>query len=335
MFNGRMFKIGVIAPTECSSITMLGLFDVISRADRAYGVLHGRPGSATIYDVKLIGLTNEPVGYRDRVTALPDLAACDVDHFDLIVVPGLDDDLDTSFELNRPWAPWLARWHEAGTTLAASCSGTFLLAEAGLLERRSATTHWLYAQKLQAMFPTIEVATKRLLIDHGDVITSGGATTFLDLAIYLVERFGGTERANAAARLLLIDRDRTSQLPYALAAGTDRLHKNQIVHRAQDHIDEHLDQPIAVAALASGLGVSERTLNRHFRSELGASAQAHIRARRMEVARRALETTTDPIDHIRRDVGYRDPSSFRRAFREATGLSPDSYRNKFSPKEHS
>ena len=324
-----MLKIGAIAPSECSSITMLGLFDVINRADRAFGTLKGRPGSATMFDVRLIGLDENPVSYRDRVHVSPDLTAAEVDELDLVVVPGLDDDLEPSFELNRVWAPWLTRWHAAGATVASSCSGAFLLAEAGLLSGRTATTHWLYTDRMRSMFPSVIVATDRLLIDHGDVITSGGATTFLDLAIYLVERFGGQERANAAARLLLIDRDRSSQLPYAVATGVDRNHRDQMLHEVQDLVDEQIHTDLRVAVLAASVGMSQRSLGRHCHAELGISVQSYIRSRRIEHAKRALETTTTSIDTIRQSVGYRDPTAFRRAFRDQTGLTPNVYRQRY------
>jgi transcriptional regulator GlxA family with amidase domain len=324
-----MFRIGVIAPSECSSITMTGLFDVIERADRAFGVLTGRPGSGTLFEVALIGLDAGPVRYRNRVQVNPDLTAADVADLDLLVVPGLDDDLEASFELNREWAGWIRQWHDAGATGASSCSGAFLVAEAGLLAGRTATTHWLYADRLAAMYPTITVRADRLLIDHGDVITSGGATTFLDLALYLVERFGGRERANAAARLLLIDRDRHSQLPYVVATGTGRDHRDSLVHQLQDLIDNQLDRDLRVERLAAAVGLSTRSLGRRCQAALGTTTQAYIRARRIEHAKRELETTTASIDAIRRAVGYRDATSFRRAFKDATELSPTDYRKRY------
>jgi transcriptional regulator GlxA family with amidase domain len=196
---------------------------------------------------------------------------------DVVVVPGLETTSTLPPSSTGAWAPWLAKWHADGATITASCSGTFLLAEAGLLDGRTATTHWLYAAKLAQRYPRVNVATQRLLIDHGDVITSGGATTFLDLAIYIVERFGGVERPNAAARMLLIDRDRHSQLPYAVSAGNHRLHRNELVHRAQDHIADRLGTDLRAGDVAAAVGVSERTLVRHFRAELSASVQAQIR----------------------------------------------------------
>ncbi|NUR07227.1 MAG: helix-turn-helix domain-containing protein [Nocardioidaceae bacterium] len=324
-----MVRTVVIAPAETSSITMTGLFDVIGKADRAYGALRGRPGRDTTFDVRLASLDGQPVRHGERVTVNVDLAADEVHDVDLVVVPGLDDDLEPSLALNEGWAPWLARWHRAGAVVASSCSGAFLVAEAGLLDGRSATTHWLYGEALQRRHPAVRVTTERLLIDHGDVITSGGATTFLDLALYLVERFAGRERANAAARILLIDGARTSQLPYVSLGGVLHEHDDEAVRRAQHLIDRDLGGDLRVDALARAVGLSSRTLARRFVDSVGQTPQAYIQARRVDTARRLLETSDTPVDNIRRRVGYADATAFRRAFRHHAGLSPTDYRRRF------
>lgn len=279
---------------------MTGLFDVIGKADRAYGALHGRPGHDTAFDVRLVSLDGQPVRHGERVRVNVDLAAEEVHDVDLVVVPGLDDDLEPSLALNEGWAPWLAQWHRAGAVVASSCSGAFLVADAGILDGRSATTHWLYGEALQRRHPAVRVTTERLLIDHGDVITSGGATTFLDLALYLVERFAGRERANAAA-----------------------------VRRAQHLIDRDLSGELRVDALARAVGLSSRTLARRFLDSIGQSPQTYIQARRVDTARRMLETSDTPVENIRRRVGYSDATAFRRAFRHHAGLSPTDYRRRF------
>jgi transcriptional regulator GlxA family with amidase domain len=293
--------------------------------------LKGRPGTATIYDVKLIGLDGAPVEYRDRVSVRPDLAAAEVASMDVVVVPGLDDDLDASFELNKAWAPWLAKWHAEGATIAASCSGTFLLAEAGLLDGRAATTHWLYADKLATRYPRGQGSPRNGC--SSTTATSSPAAVPQPSSILRSmssSDSAGAERANAAARMLLIDRDRQSQLPYAVSAGHDRFHSKELVHRAQDHIEDRLGTDLRVRDIAAAVGVSERTLVRHFRAELGASVQAQIRRQRIEAAKRFLETSDSPVDSIRRYVGYRDATSYRRAFREETGLTPQGFRGKFA-----
>ena len=324
-----MIRVVVLAPQETASITMTGLFDVIVKADRALGALQGRPGRNTVFDVSLVSLDGAPVHYRDRVTVSPDVAAPDVGDVDLVIVPGLDDDLEPSFALNAAWAPWLAAWHARGAVVASSCSGAFLLAEAGLLDGRACTTHWLYAPAMQRRFPAVRVDARRLLIDEGDVITSGGATTFLDLALYLVERFGGRERANAAARVLLIDGGRSSQLPYVSLGGAHRDHDDDLVRIAQKVVDDDLSRDLRVDELASRVGLSSRSLARRFQDAVGQAPQSYVQLRRVETARRLLETTDTPVGNIMRQVGYRDATAFRRAFRQHTGLSPSDYRHRY------
>jgi transcriptional regulator GlxA family with amidase domain len=324
-----MVSVAVVAPVETVSITMTGLFDVIGKADRAFGALRGRPGRDTVFDISLVSVDGGPVRYRDRVSVTVDCAASSVTGPDLVVVPGLDDDLNVSFEQNAVWSPWITKWHRAGAVIASSCSGAFLLAQAGILDGRTATTHWMYAEELQRRFPAVRVAAKRLIIDHGDVITSGGATTFLDLALYLIERFAGRERANAAARVLLIDGARTTQLPYVAYGAAHRDHDDALVQRVQDVIDENLAGPLRVAELARQVGLSSRALARRFQDTVGRAPQAHIQQRRVDRAQRLLETTDSSIDYIRRRVGYSDPSAFRRVFRHHTGLSPTEYRSRY------
>src|SRR5262249_22977804 len=193
---------------------------------------------------------------RDGVSLHPVVTAADVTAPDLIVVPGLDDDLATSFNENRRWVPWLRNWHAAGSRIAGSCTGAFLVADAGLLDGRSATTHWMFAGELHRRYPAVNVTADRMIVDTGDVITSGGATAFLNLVLYLVERFAGHDRANLAAKVLLVDGHRPSQRPY-IAFGRERSHGDMIVHRVQEHIDLHLDDPLRITELASRFGVSE------------------------------------------------------------------------------
>jgi transcriptional regulator GlxA family with amidase domain len=246
-------------------------------------------------------------------------------------VPGLDDDLAASFELNRRWVPWISRWHQAGARIASSCTGAFLVAEAGVLRGRAATTHWLFADELKRRYANIEVAVDQMVIDHGDVITSGGATAFLNLVLYLLERFGGRERASLAAKVLLIDGHRQSQLPY-VAALPGRFHDDLLVHAIQQHIDGHLEEPLQVGQLASQFGLSSRTLTRRFASATGDGPQAYLRDARVQRGKRLLETTGEPIDDIRRDAGYHDPAAFRRVFKRTTGLSPSEYRRAYGPR---
>ncbi len=324
-----MVKVAVLALADTSSIAMTGLFDVINKADAAYGALQGRPGHNTALSVQLVSIDGLPVTLGGRMAVTADVAAADLEDVELVVVPGLNDDLESSFAVNAAWAPWIAKWHQAGATVASSCSGAFLVAEAGILDGLSATTHWMYADAMQRQYPAVDVEPKRLIIDHGQVITSGGATTFLDLALYLVERFGGRERANAAARVLLIDGARTSQLPYVISSADHRDHDDDIVHHVQTLIDADLSRTLRVETLAEQSATSPRHLARRFRAATGHSPQAYIRLRRVQAASRLLESSDQPISTIARQVGYRDPAAFRRAFRQRFDLTPTEYRTRY------
>jgi transcriptional regulator GlxA family with amidase domain len=280
-----------------------------------------------LFDVQLTGLTRKPVQLQNGVQLLPAIDVNQAPLPDLVVVPGLDDEPGPLplFELNRPWGAWIAQWYRTGASVASSCTGAFLLADAGILDDKPVTTHWGFAAELQKRYSNVDVRADQIIIDTGDIISSGGATAFLDLVLYLVERFGGRERANLAAQALLIEA-RLSQLPY-LSPIRARAHNDVIVRDMQEHIDAHLDDPIQVGTLAEQFGVSERTLTRRFTAATGLGPQAYLQLVRVNLAQRLLETTSDPVASISYAVGYGDTNAFRRVFKQVTGLSPSDYRS--------
>jgi transcriptional regulator GlxA family with amidase domain len=322
-----MVSVVIAALSGTASIGTAGLMDALNKADLAQALGTGRP-APRVFDVRLAGLDSGNVACRDGVSLHPSVTAANVTTPDLVVVPGLDDDLATSFAENRGWVPWLSAWHEAGARIAGSCTGAFLVADAGLLDGKPATTHWMFARELGRRYPAVNVTADRMIVDNGDVITSGGATAFLNLVLYLVERFAGHERANLAAKVLLVDGHRASQLPY-IAFGRDRSHDDVIVHQVQQYIDLHLDEPLRISDLASSFRVSERTLSRRFAAATGRGPRAYLKHARIQHAMRLLETASDPIDLVRRRAGYSDPAAFRRVFKETTGLSPAGYRDAY------
>lgn len=324
-----MLRVVIPALAGTASIGTAGLMDALNKADRAWA-LSMRAEATRLFDVRLVGLNRRPVACDDGVRLQPTLVAREIPAPDLVVVPGLDDNLGESFALNRGWSAWIARWHASGARIASSCTGAFLVAEAGVLRGRPATTHWMFANELARRYPSIELRPDRIIVDNGDVITSGGATAFLNLVIYLVERFGGHERANLAAKVLLVDGHRSSQLPY-VAPLPGRFHNDLVVHQIQQHIDGHLDESLQIARLADQFGLSSRTLSRRFIAAAGRGPQAYLQHARVQQAKRLLETTNDPIDEVRRHAGYNDPAAFRRVFKQTTGVTPSAYRSAYGP----
>ena len=320
-----MLTVLVLALEGTAPLGTAGLLDALQMADRAGMV--GQPGNSRLFDVRLTGLSRSPVLCQCGVQLQPEVDVHEVPPPDLVVVPGLDDDPGELplLELNRPWVAWIAQWYAAGACIATSCTGAYLLAEAGILADKPVTTHWRFAAEFQQRYPNVDLRADQIIIDTGKIISSGGATAFLDLVLYLVDRFGGRERANKAAQALLIDA-RLSQLPY-LAPIQGRAHDDVIVRDVQEYIDAHLDEPIQITKLAEKFGVSERTLTRRFTAATGLGPQAYLQLVRVHLAQRLLETTSYPVEAIRRAAGYSDSPAFRRVFKQITGLSPSEYRS--------
>ncbi len=319
----------VTAIAGAAALNTLSVLDTMIKSNDAWRAI-GDPHADDLFTVHAAGPDGGPASFRHGVTLPSTLDPTADPTPDLVVVPGLDDDVTTSLERNRSWVTQIGRWHDDGAIVASSCTGAFLLAEAGLLDGRRATTHWVAAEALADAYPAVTVEAEALIVDEGDVITSAGATTAFNLVLYLIGRFGNRQRANAATRLMLLDADRASQQPFALTS-LHRQHHDPIVHDAQTAIQHGRVEPLTVATLAGAIGVSPRTLTRRFRAALDLTPQAYLEEVRIDAARRLLEDTRLPIDELRHQIGFADPTSFRRAFKRRTGLTPGRYRQRYAP----
>ncbi|AOZ10060.1 GlxA family transcriptional regulator [Cupriavidus malaysiensis] len=238
--------------------------------------------------------------------------------------------------LGRParLAPLLAalrRQHERGTLLAAYCTGTFLLAEAGLLDGRRATTHWSRAASFGARYPAVELRAAEVLTEQDGILCSGAVTSYQSLALQLVGRLAGEKLAAATAKVMLIDRHRDSQDTFIDLDRIDRLeHDDPLVAQAQRWMQKHLREPFNLARLCERLAVSERTLNRRFKQAVGAPPLKYLQTLRMEVAKRLLAEQRIAIEAVCERVGYSDLSGFRQLFKRIAGVSPSEYRRRFA-----
>lgn len=254
---------------------------------------------------------------------------------DMIFIPGLHFTGDAPRFVQRVKAlaascgPWLREQHQAGRAISASCAGAFVLAEAGLLDGRRATTSWWLGKLFRAHYPQVQFCEGELVTRDGLILSSGAFTACLDLALRIVEYFAGPALALSCAKVLLIHAKRDSQFPYmTLQARTT--HQDELVLRAESHIRSHVRQTLSVEQLAADLNTTSRTLNRRFREALGCSPKQYIQELRVEGAKRLLENTDLTFEEIVDRVGYADPRSFRRIFERTTKVSPSRYRRMFS-----
>ncbi|MCB9593283.1 MAG: helix-turn-helix domain-containing protein [Sandaracinaceae bacterium] len=214
--------------------------------------------------------------------------------------------------------------HARGVTVAASCSSTFLLAEAGLLDDTTATTCWWLAPLFRERYPKVDLRADAIVCAHEHVVTAGAAMAQLDLALAIVRRHAGHEVAHACARYLVIDDARVSQAPYLIIEHLSR--HDEVVARAERWMAERLATPIDLRAAARAVGVSERTLARRFVAATGLAPARFLRRLRIENAARLLATTDLPIEQVAERVGYEDERAFRRAFGRDQRRSPAEYR---------
>jgi transcriptional regulator GlxA family with amidase domain len=215
--------------------------------------------------------------------------------------------------------------------VASYCTGNFLLAEAGLLDGLIATTHWAKAKLFKNRYPLVNLRPDEIITEQNGIICGGAVTTYLNLALRVVEKLADPSLASATAKMLLIDTNRPSQSAYATFAPLDENeHPDKLVNRAQKWMERHVDRRFSLAELASHLAVSERTLVRRFKLVTGQPPLRYLQSLRIEVAKVLLETRTVRVDAVCERVGYCDLPTFRQLFKRETGLSPREYRRRFA-----
>ena len=227
-------------------------------------------------------------------------------------------------------APWLRARHEAGTLICSVCAGAFLLAEAGLLAGRPATTHWALKGRFAERFPDVLLDTGRLVIDDGDLITAGGLMAWVDLGLRLVARFLGPAAMLATARHFLVDPGGREQRFYSTFAPV-LTHGDAAILRVQHWLQAHAGGKVALPMLARLAGLGERTFLRHFQQATGLRPTEYLQHLRVCQARDLLERTGLAVEEVAWQVGYGDAGAFRRVFQSLMGLSPGDYRRRFVP----
>ena len=202
-----------------------------------------------------------------------------------------------------------------------------MLAEAGLLDGKTATTHWAAQDLFRRRYPRVRILPEQIVVDHGRICTSGGATSFLTLTAYLVEKYRGPEAARAMAKIFLIDINKGPQTAYAIFS-TQKNHEDRPILEAQEMIERHGSRVHSVAELAVRVNMSTRNFIRRFKTATGNTPIEYIQRVRVESAKHALESGSEPVDSVASRIGYEDVGSFRTVFKRVTGVSPTEYRKR-------
>lgn len=292
---------------------------------------------APVFDCRLYSVDGESVAHSSglNIDVQGDLAA--VDEADLLYIPAINihrlGDLRERIAANRPLIEGLPDLYAGGTAIAASCTGAMLVAEAGLLDGRQATTTWWLKDIFQRRYPRVNLRIEDLVVQDERLYTAGAASAYLNLALLLAAQFADPQLATLCSKTLLVDPNRDSQAPYAML-GSIAQHGDELVARVQFWMQTHLQQAVDLGELAAQFAVSERTLIRRFKQATGDTPTAYLQQVRVEAAKRMLESTELSTEAVTERVGYADLSSFRRLFKRITSLSPGEYRRRFAQPLH-
>ena len=328
----ELLTVAILAVPETTAGTVFGLYDLFSSAGRDWDLLTKGKAGPALAEPFVIAAQRDQFEAANGAWIRPHGIFDDCPSPDIVYVPEIlvapDEPIADRF--NRALA-WLRQCHRAGATLASACSGSLLLAEAGLLDGCEATTHWAYCDAMRRRYPKVRVHAERCLVAAGEgqrIITSGGVTSYLDLGLFLAARFFGLEEAIRLARAYLIDWHRHGQLPFSSLACSRQVKDPQIA-AMQEWIADNYAHPTPVAAMVEMSLLPERSFKRRFTQATGFTPLEYVHALRIEEAKQILETTDLSIDAVADEVGYEDASFFRRLFRRKVGLSPNAYRLRF------
>jgi transcriptional regulator GlxA family with amidase domain len=286
-------------------------------------------GKAPLFKVELVGLSREVKLENSLFSVHTDALLKDVKKTDLIFIPAISGDIKKALDLNKDCLPWIVEQYKNGAEVASLCIGAFLLAATGLLDGKKCSTHWNSANEFRAMFPKVELVDGTIITEEQGLYSSGGANSYWNLLLYLVEKY--TDRATAilASKFFAIEIDRTSQSAFMLFNG-QRGHEDDAITRAQDFIEQNYTEKITVDQLAGNSAVGRRSFERRFKKATNNTVVEYIQRVKMEAAKRSFESSRKNISEVMFDVGYTDTKAFRTIFKKVTGLTPVEYRNKYN-----
>jgi transcriptional regulator GlxA family with amidase domain len=309
------------------SSTAIGPMEVFRHAGALWNSLTGkRP--VPRFRVTTASADGHAVHCDGPIQIQPATAISSIRKTELIFIPSTGVSLDDVVERNAPVVPWLRRWHKRGASIASVCSGVGLVAAAGLLDGKRATTHWGLAERFRQKYPKVNWMPELMVTEDRGFYCGGGVNAALDLSLYLVERFCGHEVAMQTAKAFLIETSRAWQAGFSIVPLKTR-HSDATISSAQEWLHQNFHSTFPLETPARRVGMSLRNFVRRFKQATGDSPLAYLQKLRVAAAKRLLEGDHRNVQEISGAVGYEDVAFFRALFQRHTGVSPSAYRQKF------
>ena len=321
-----MKHLTILVPEGQNNLSsIVGPYKIFTRAN----LLWNESSRKTLFKIELAGISKEVEFYDGLFCVRPQTDIAAIKKTDLIIIPSLNHNYDNAVKGNESLISWIEEQYSLGAEIASICTGAFLLASTGLLDGKTCSTHWAAADAFKTMFPKVNLQTDQLITDENGIYTNGGAYSFLNLVIYLVEKYYDRETAIFCSKVFQVEMDRQSQSPFAIFTG-QKLHGDEMVKEAQSYIESRYREKISMENLSSLFAVGRRNFDRRFIKATGNTPVEYAQRVKIESAKKAFETSRKTINEVMYEVGYSDPKAFREVFRKITGMSPSEYRGKYN-----
>ncbi len=321
-----MKHISILIPKgHISVVNVAGTHQMLSWVNEFYK----ETGRDPLFQIQLVGLDTEADSKGGLFATKPEVRIEDITKTDLIIIPAIHDDFETVINRNKDFMPWIVNRYKEGAEAVSLCISSFFLAATGLLDGKPCSTHWQFANIFKEQFPKAILTDERIVTDSDGIYTSGGAYAFTNLVIYLIEKYAGRETAVMAAKGFMIDIERSSQSPFMVFSG-QKNHKDDMVLKAQEYIEENYQDKISVNDLCKNMALSRRTFERRFKNATSNTVLEYLQRVKIEAAKKELEKGRKTVNEVMYEVGYNDAKAFRDVFRKVTSISPLQYQKKYS-----
>jgi len=324
-----MKKVGIIIPEGdviASSIT--ASFEILSGVNEY--LRSSNQMDSDFFEIELVGLSKETDKYNGLMTFRPTKTIDEIEALDLIIITTVSGDIPKALELNAPFIHWIREMHDKHKTeIVSLCIGAFMLAETGLADGKSISTHWYAADLFRANYPQVRLIPEAVITDEDGIYSSGGAFSMLNMILYLVEKYCGRETAIWCSKMYEIDFDRINQNQFVIFNG-QKEHDDVEIKNAQIYIENNFGEKISVDHLASAFSSSRRNFIRRFKKATSNTPIEYIQRVKVEAAKKSFESLPENVNEVMYRVGYSDTKAFRDIFKKHTGLSPNDYKRKYT-----
>jgi transcriptional regulator GlxA family with amidase domain len=286
-------------------------------------------GQQPLFNVQLVGLSKEVKLNEGLFSVHTDVILKNAKKADLIIIPAISGNLESAVKRNKEFLPWINKQYKNGSEVASLCLGAFLLAATGLMNGKKCSTHWLFVNEFRSMFPEVTLVDEKIITEQNGLYSSGGANSYWNLLLHLVEKYTNREIAILASKFFVLDIARNSQSPFSIFKG-QKTHNDSEIIKIQDFIESHYNDKITVDQLAEEFSIGRRTLERRFKKATNNTIIEYIQRVKIEASKKELEIGRKTVSEVMYDIGYTDNKAFRDVFRKIAGLSPFEYRSKYN-----